>query len=743
MEIKVKKYKNLPRILLFSVLTCLLLNVFIVPGSTNTSATGEPWLQNWSYRKGHFLSGSTDYAFYQVRIKVCYGSGTDSQNIVYCNGHCQNDFDDIRFTADDGITLLDYWRESYISSSYAYFWVEVIYISDDAGATIFMYYGNSGANYAGNIDSTFRKACDMEEGNLNDWDGSWGDTYYDTASTDHEHTGSYDMRLSYRSGGSHGYWINIYSYGQGHAYRIWFYDQPYKVSQYTASVIIEDAYGTQFYLAAHDTCNYYEYWDGAGYVSTSVLRTQGFHYYEFQVSQTNIMGVIDGQIVHTSTRLTETALNKFEAYGYRTSYYSWFDDCLVRKWADPATNHVSWGPEMTPPNGKDLTTSPYSWVLKWKYDNVNDQYIMDVTNVKFDQTAINWYHTHGWWPWFYKYTKDITELSYGGYKVSSNGYWTTNLPGPYFDRDDDNQDGHWEEAEITAFSHWSLQADYAYNSYFGFDTHSTGWTKLQHSAQISIGVLPDPQSIISDVLQNFESYISRTAGQRSCLMPSGSLSLLEWSQRTKSLDQETSEGRIVYVGSLTDQCKYTIIEKGSGRHLVNICPTLCNSTDFYQHSSWVSNHINYFAESLPVCPIQVVITFNHPVPIVNMTAFVEEHSIEVSRFKVKVLTNQGEEWTIGGEPSEAALVQQEKFNSMLRCIQADTGDSSLQVEGFTALWGTVSSSLLKTLQNNTSVLLVDVSPTLVLEEIRQLGFTGSLPYSLTDLYGIAELFQII
>jgi len=70
------------------------------------------WLSGWQYRKSHVIeSASGAGTNYQVRIKVHYGSGTDSGEDVYLNSHCRTDFGDVRFTDDDGVTLLDYWIE--------------------------------------------------------------------------------------------------------------------------------------------------------------------------------------------------------------------------------------------------------------------------------------------------------------------------------------------------------------------------------------------------------------------------------------------------------------------------------------------------------------------------------------------------------------------------------------------------------------------------------------------------------
>jgi hypothetical protein len=76
-------------------------------------STVPAWLSDWGFRKAHTIQGSTASAQsdYQVRVKVHYGSGTDSGENVYLNANCGTDFGDIRFTAEDGITQLNYWTD--------------------------------------------------------------------------------------------------------------------------------------------------------------------------------------------------------------------------------------------------------------------------------------------------------------------------------------------------------------------------------------------------------------------------------------------------------------------------------------------------------------------------------------------------------------------------------------------------------------------------------------------------------
>jgi len=139
------------------------------------------WLTGWQYRKSHDINGSTTGAvtYYQIRITVHYGSGTDSGEHVYLNGKCRTDFGDIRFTSDDGVTELSYWIEEKIDSNYAVFWIKVPYIpASPNNATIYIYYGKSDATTTSNGEDTFAFFDDFEGTSIDTskWGGDIGNT---------------------------------------------------------------------------------------------------------------------------------------------------------------------------------------------------------------------------------------------------------------------------------------------------------------------------------------------------------------------------------------------------------------------------------------------------------------------------------------------------------------------------------------------------------------------------------------
>lgn len=114
------------------------------------------WLAGWLYRKSHVINQQVGAGtHYQKKVTVHFGAGVDLGEDVYLNGKCRADFGDIRFTEDDGSTLLDYWIEEKVDGNFAVFWVE---ISDDlsvGNVTIYIYYGNNAAATTSDGDATF------------------------------------------------------------------------------------------------------------------------------------------------------------------------------------------------------------------------------------------------------------------------------------------------------------------------------------------------------------------------------------------------------------------------------------------------------------------------------------------------------------------------------------------------------------------------------------------------------------
>ena len=142
------------------------------------SAGGDNWLFGWQFREKLYIyetaNAGTNYPF-DIIIYHDTDDGADdttgSCSSVCTEGNAQADFDDIRFTDNDGDTELDYWLEYKTDSDTARFWFE---IADDCtsgqSVVIYIYYGNAGASSDSDGTGVFLFFDDFENNNLNRWD---------------------------------------------------------------------------------------------------------------------------------------------------------------------------------------------------------------------------------------------------------------------------------------------------------------------------------------------------------------------------------------------------------------------------------------------------------------------------------------------------------------------------------------------------------------------------------------------
>lgn len=122
-------------------------------------------LSGWSYCKSHVINQQAGApANYAVMIKVYKGVGVDGTEVVdlwtagkvYCAGNCRDDFGDIRFTDNNGKTLLAYWlHEDYtVAGTSQVFWVRLYDDVSAGNVTIYIHYGNPTATTTSSISDT-------------------------------------------------------------------------------------------------------------------------------------------------------------------------------------------------------------------------------------------------------------------------------------------------------------------------------------------------------------------------------------------------------------------------------------------------------------------------------------------------------------------------------------------------------------------------------------------------------------
>ena len=130
--------------------------------------TSEWYNATWDARKSVRIDNAdaTTYTDAVVQIFVDYDSDM------------QSDFDDLRFTSNDGVTTIPYWIGSTTDSDLAEVWLKVPSLSSEGTANVFMYYNNPTATSSESIEDTFLAADDFEDDDISEYSGQT--TLFDT-----------------------------------------------------------------------------------------------------------------------------------------------------------------------------------------------------------------------------------------------------------------------------------------------------------------------------------------------------------------------------------------------------------------------------------------------------------------------------------------------------------------------------------------------------------------------------------
>ena len=148
------------------------------------------WLEGWKYRRRIVITELSGNTLTDFQVKIVLTPDNFDYSKVKSNG------EDIRFTDDDGTTLLSYWIEQWNPVGESIIWVKVPSIPASSSTSIYIYYGNPTANSKSNGDETFEFFDDfigdsldeskwitntnqysVENGHIKMW-GDWNGRYY-------------------------------------------------------------------------------------------------------------------------------------------------------------------------------------------------------------------------------------------------------------------------------------------------------------------------------------------------------------------------------------------------------------------------------------------------------------------------------------------------------------------------------------------------------------------------------------
>lgn len=120
-------------------------------------------LEGYRYYKEITINNTvSELTDYQKKFVIHRSDGTDVTGEypeLYIGEHCEADYDDIRFTTDDGVTLCNYWIQT-SDSNESTIWVEIPTITGTGDTTLYLYYGNSTATAISSIANTME--CNYE-----------------------------------------------------------------------------------------------------------------------------------------------------------------------------------------------------------------------------------------------------------------------------------------------------------------------------------------------------------------------------------------------------------------------------------------------------------------------------------------------------------------------------------------------------------------------------------------------------
>jgi hypothetical protein len=343
------------------------------------------FLEGWDFRKSRNIRGSVGAGVdYQIKINVHYGAGDDVGENVYCASNCESNFSDIRFTDDDGITLLDFWTESYVPSDHAIFWVEVA-DNLDTDQVIYIYYGNSGATSASNGTATFQFFDDFESGTFDKWDAFT----------------SWSINSTYKTGGEYG------AYNDGN---VTYPELRHNMNQTENFLISIDArtfenFNTFPFLMYYDT--------GPGYPCTlgwtNVLYHTGTYnswpqnstltdntWYTLQIGfdfsngkirgwkNDSYMGEVD--FVSTTGETPSEVLAFLAVAGTQSTRHLAIDNVFIRKWigvgepVEPEPTTTTTSPATTNPTTTTSPTTPTN-TTTWNWDDLPDPVVFLITGL--------------------------------------------------------------------------------------------------------------------------------------------------------------------------------------------------------------------------------------------------------------------------------------------------------------------------------------------------------------------------
>jgi len=335
-----------------------------IPNNSMTLSSGDINPQDGYGSHANFAHVGLIGGFYYFSLQSWDGTAylrlyAQPKDLVALNSHARTDFGDVRFTDDDGSTLLDHWMEEKVDSNYAIFWVEVTDDLSSQNQTIYIYYGKSDATTTSNGDNVFLFFDDFpgSSWDTNKWQQVGSPTISVASSTVTISRSSYSGSWSF-----HGLRSKTFQVDEGRLLA-----KLQKTLSYGDNIIgtVDINYWSKGRKNAWSddkpSSPYIQHYitsDGrdVGYdVSGTVLQTMSLNtWYRIMLTRWGtsylkgwVNGVYKGQVTsNVQDASTYTAIG-IEEWGTHTNENIVIDSIAIAKYVDPEPSHGSWGSEET------------------------------------------------------------------------------------------------------------------------------------------------------------------------------------------------------------------------------------------------------------------------------------------------------------------------------------------------------------------------------------------------------------
>jgi len=316
--------------------------------------------------------------------------------------------------------------------------------------------------------------------------------------------------------------------------------------------------------------------------------------------------------------------------------------------------------------------------------NSTTKYLTFYSYMYFNQTVVNSiknYMNQGLY-----FTWDVSNINDYDRTITATGWYSTNLPNPKFDCEDDPfpfGNGFKDETEVTALSLVEPNKEYYYMVDFEDKRDGTSGGTVENRACLS-----EKNPLTGEY--NTIWYSSRAQATLTYGKNFGQYSIINNINNDTIKSSELNDAKIALEKNKSQILDlYRSIDTSSLSSLKEYKNKVLSNQKIYKENKKDN--------------VLATITFNYPISIDVFADFVNKYDIKVNQFSIRAINQIGDRVTISGKPGENEVVPENILNSML-------DKSKAEFKGIIDCYVELDSAYLDKINDNEkNVFLVDTS----------------------------------